>query len=469
MYPPQHCCYNLSTLKRVQQELSGWGGVLRSRSWVLRPEHLSDVSLCLDSTGGAPLIGRGLGRSYGDAALNGGGAVVLTDRIDRMLRFDEESGVLSCEAGISLEEIIGTFLPRGWFLPVTPGTKFVTLGGAVACDVHGKNHHGEGSLSKYLLDLELLTAQGEKVRCSPQREQDLFWATVGGMGLTGIILSATLKLRRVETGYVRVRYEAASSLEEVMDLMESRDDSYTYSVAWVDGMASGAALGRSILMHGNHALLSELSEEQKESPLRPGPRRCFTVPFSPPQFFLNRYSVGVFNGLYYRIQQGKGEVLVDYDRFFYPLDSLASWNRLYGRRGFFQYQCVFPAEVSRQAVTEILRRLGAEGVPMFLVVLKRFGPAAGLLSFPMPGYTLALDVPMQGQALLETLRGLDRWVISKGGRVYLAKDASTSGDSFRAMYPGLDEWLRVKRNVDPQDRFSSDLSRRLGISSRAGS
>ncbi|MEE8160892.1 MAG: FAD-binding oxidoreductase [Acidobacteriota bacterium] len=450
--------------KFVDKELTGWGCFRASRGHIYRPEKLKGIGAAIQGGEESSYIGRGLGRSYGDAALNQDGGVVLTERVNRFLSFEPNSGVLSCEAGVSLEEILRVFVPRGWFLPVTPGTKFVTIGGAVACDVHGKNHHQDGSLSNSVVDLELLLANGQQVRVSRDSNPDYFWATVGGMGLTGMILSVTLRLLRIETAFIRVQYQRTPNLDETMRLLEEEDQNYRYSVAWMDGLVAGRSLGRSILIRGNHATVDDLSPQQATQPLKPGHRRTLTVPTLVPGFVLNRFSIRAFNSLYYRrFVQDQVNSIIDYDRFFYPLDSLHKWNRLYGKRGFIQYQCVFPPETSGEALAEVLTRLSRSKIPPFLVVLKRFGAETGLLSFPMSGYTLALDIPMLGASLLSLLHELDQWVIRQGGRVYLAKDACLSAEAFREMYPRFSQWQRIKTEMDPQNLFSSDLSRRLGI------
>lgn len=450
--------------KFVEKELNGWGRYRSSRSHIYRPEKVNGIAAVVQSRKEGSYIGRGLGRSYGDAALNQGGGVVLTERINRFLSFEPNSGVVSCEAGVTLEEILKVFVPRGWFLPVTPGTKFVTMGGAVACDVHGKNHHRDGSLSNFVLDLKLLLADGQQIRASRDENSDLFWATVGGMGLTGMILSVTLKLRRIETAFIRVNYRRTRNLDETMRLLEEEDQDYNYSVAWVDGQAVGGSLGRSILIRGNHATVDDLSPQQATQPLEFADRRTWTVPPQVPNFVLDRFSIRAFNSLYYRrFRQDPVNSIIDYDRFFYPLDSLLEWNRLYGKRGFIQYQCVFPPDTSRAALVEVLSRLSKEKIPLCLVVLKRFGAETGLLSFPMSGYTLALDMPMLGAPLLSVLHELDQWVIRQGGRVYLAKDSCLSAEAFKEMYPRFGQWQRIKTEMDPQNLFSSDLSRRLRI------
>jgi len=368
--------------KFVDKELSGWGCFRTSRAHIYRPEKVSGIAALVQSRTETSYIGRGMGRSYGDAALNQDVGVVLTERINRFLSFEPNSGVLRCEAGVSLEEILRVFVPRGWFLPVLPGTQFVTIGGAVACDIHGKNHHQDGSFSNFVLDLDLLLADGQQVRVSREENSDLFWATVGGMGLTGMILSVRLKLRPLETAFIRVKYQRTRDLDETMRLLAEEDQDYRYSVAWVDGVAGGRSLGRSVLIRGNHTAFEDLSKEQAAQPLELGHRFTLTVPAHFPTFVLNGLSIRAFNSLYYRrLGQDPVDSIIGYDRFFFPLDSLRKWNRIYGKRGFIQYQCVFPPETSRAALVEVLSRLSKAKIPLFLVVLKRFGAETGLLSF----------------------------------------------------------------------------------------
>ncbi len=429
-----------------------------------RPEQLRAISRILQSEPNGCLA-RGLGRSYGDAALNANGGVLLTERLNRFLEFDSETGVLACEAGVRLDEVLEVCLPRGWFPPVTPGTKFVSMGGALACDVHGKNHHRDGCLGRHLDWLDLQLADGSVVRCSADREPDLFRATLGGLGLTGIILALQLRLRKVETAYLRVDYYRSNRLEETMQLLEDEDERYTYSVAWVDCLASGRSLGRSVLIRGNHASLTELPEQQRNDPRLVRHRHVASLPFELPGFLLNSLSIRCMNGLYYRrFRAGHSSRIEHYDSFFYPLDTVHQWNRAYGKRGFLQYQCCFPQETSARAMREILERISSSGLGSFLAVLKRFGERErGPLSFPCPGYTLALDFPMKGRRVLDLLEELDERVVQWGGRVYLAKDARLSRKRFEQMYPGLEAWRRVRRHADPQGRFVSDLARRLGL------
>jgi decaprenylphospho-beta-D-ribofuranose 2-oxidase len=449
-------------IDRGVQRVSGWGRFPVESCRLYEPRDEADVAGLLGSRRDPSYIARGLGRSYGDAAVNKNAAAVSLLQLDRIFSFDSDSGVLDCEAGLSLHEIIRYALPRGFFLPVTPGTRLVTVGGAIAADVHGKNHHRAGSFSNFVTDLELLTPAGDRVECSPEQAPEVFWATVGGMGLTGFITRARIRLRAVESAYVVVRFEKAKDLAEALELLAEGDRQYEYSVAWVDCIASGAKRGRSVLMVGRHAAASELPKTIRE-PLALPRRRGFDVPFALPATPLRPWTVRAFNAVYFASKPAASERLVDLDRFFYPLDSIRNWNRLYGRRGFVQYQVVVPHSEAQPAFTSMLRRIRESGRAAFLGVLKRFGQASrGLLSFPMPGATLALDIAVD-RHLPAFLQELDALIIDRGGRVYLAKDATLSPENFARSYPRLDEFRAVKQQVDPRGLVSSSLARRLKI------
>lgn len=442
--------------------LSGWGRFPVERCNVYRPESRGQLAGILASGAQTSFISHGLGRSYGDAALNKDGGVIRHTRLNRFLAFDTQTGVLECEAGASLDEILEYFLPRGFFLSVTPGTRFVTVGGAIAADVHGKNHHQDGTFGNFVLDFNLLTPEGEIIRCSPETNSGVFWATLGGMGLTGAILSARIKLRPVESAYVLVDYHKAGNLEDALGRMTESDLQYQYSVAWIDCLATGRHMGRSVLMRGNHAKASELPASIRKPLAAPRLLR-WTFPFDLPSMALNRFTVGAFNALYYGIHRDAARQVVDYEKFFYPLDAVYHWNRMYGRRGFVQYQIALPLEGGIEGLKEVLGRLARSRRASFLAVLKRFGePNPGLLSFPIRGYTLALDLPV-AKGLTELLHGLDRVVLDHGGRIYLAKDAVMTAESFAAMYPKLHEFREVKARLDPRRRLSSSMARRLSI------
>jgi decaprenylphospho-beta-D-ribofuranose 2-oxidase len=437
--------------------LSGWGRYPVQSCELERPERYTDLRPDADS-----VIARGQGRSYGDAALNENRRVLLTERVNRLLEFEVVNGILRAEAGTTLAEILEVVVPMGWFLPVTPGTKFVSLGGCVAADVHGKNHHHEGSFGDHVLSIELILADGSRVICSPSEKSELFWSTVGGMGLTGIIGEVTFKLIPIQSAFMKVHHHAAVNLEQLFRLMQDPDLDDRYTVAWIDSLATGKNLGRGIAMCGHHAAAEEVPDNFHGDTK---PAYSHSIPFDFPAWVLNPLSISAFNSRYYKREGGRRfPFLSNYDSYFYPLDAIAAWNRMYGKRGFLQYQCVIPDATSFEGIRKLLEELSNSRRPSFLAVLKRLGPhGRGLLSFPLAGYTLALDLPIRNNSLFTLLNKLDEIVLQHGGRVYLAKDARLSAESFRAMYPRYTEWLAIKNAVDPQNRFSSSLSRRLGI------
>jgi FAD/FMN-containing dehydrogenase len=446
----------------VTKSLSGWGRYPVESCHVFRPEKRSEVAATLASGLQPSYIPRGLGRSYGDAALNENAGVIWPVLLNRFLSFDSASGVLECEGGVSLAEIIQYFLPRGWFLPVTPGTKYVTVGGAIAADIHGKNHHQDGSFSNFVLDFRLLAPTGEVLLCSPAAHPEIFRATVGGMGLTGVVLSARLRLRRVDSAYVLVDFYKAPSLEDALTTMEASDERYDYSVAWIDALATGTTMGRSVLMRGNHAAAAELPARVRHALAAPTAPR-WNLFFDFPSGTLNRLTVKAFNTAYYAVHHTAPRQLVSFEKFFYPLDAINQWNRMYGKRGFVQYQIALPQASGRAGLCTILDRLARSGRASFLAVLKRFGDAGpGLLSFPLRGYTLALDIPV-ARGLIPFLHELDRMTLDHGGRIYLAKDAVLRAEDFAAMYPKLESFRAIQRKLDQKRLISSSLARRLKI------
>jgi decaprenylphospho-beta-D-ribofuranose 2-oxidase len=446
------------------QTLAGWGNLPVQGTRVYRAHRWADAAETIRQAGAHGVIARGLGRSYGDAALNDGGSVLLGTRLDRLLAFDADTGVVECESGVSFGDLLRVFVPRGYFPPVTPGTKHVTMGGAIAADVHGKNHHRDGSFAAHLLDLRLLTASGEILTCSRAEHADAFWATCGGMGLTGMIMSARIRLRPVQSSFLLVDRTRCADLDQALEQFEKCDRFHQYSVAWIDCLARGRSLGRTVLMHANHAAPDQLPSAQRAAPLAWRKRRSRNVPVFAPGFMLNRWSVGAFNAVYYAAHPAREAHLCHFEPFFYPLDALGSWNRIYGRRGFIQYQVAFEPAHSRAGLIAVLDAIAASGRTPFLAVLKAFGQASGgMLSFPRAGYTLALDIPNHGTGLAKFAGSLNRVTLAHGGRVYLAKDAFLDAESFASMYPDADGFRAVKRRLDPSQRFSSSLARRIGL------
>lgn len=442
--------------------LSGWGHFGPQPCYVARPESADEVRRLLAQPADTTWIARGLGRSYGDSAVNAHGGVMLSERLVGPFALDEQAGVLTCSASASLGEIVESVLPRGFFLEVTPGTRFVTVGGAIAADVHGKNHHRDGGFAGCLVDFDLLTPAGETLRCSRDENTDIFWATIGGMGLTGVILEARLRLRRVETAYIEVEYAKAADLDGTLELLFDTADCYTYSIAWIDCLAPRRRLGRSVLMQGDHAGVEDLAAAQRGRPLDVPPKRRWSLPCGVPGVVLNRATIRVFNAMIYRRHKA-GRRIVDYDTFFYPLDHVLHWNRLYGRRGFVQYQVLLPYEMARTGLIRLLEGLSREGLVSFLAGIKTAGAASGgWLSFMSPGITIALDIPWH-RDLTARLQRLDELVLSLGGRLYLAKDATMQPETFAAMYPRLEAFRELKARLDPAGILSSSQSRRLGI------
>lgn len=445
-----------------RQNLTGWGGMNPEDCEVFRPEKRRTLTPLIACKHTKSIIARGLGRSYGDAAVNGDSGVVNMTRLNRMLGFDPEEALLECEAGVSLAEIIDVFLPQGYFVPVTPGTKFVTVGGAIANDVHGKNHHGDGTFCEFVDSFTLLIPNGDVLTCSREENEDVFWATAGGVGLTGIILTASVRLMPVESAYLSTNYTQCTHLDSALEVMAASDVDFQYSVAWVDCLARGKNLGRSVLMQSNHAAADDLSGARGAAPFSVKQGLPKVVPFQCPSLVLNSTSVQAFNTAFYAAHPTAQGKIVDYDRYFYPLDAINHWNRLYGKPGFAQFQATLPFE-SKQGLVMMLERLAQSRRASFLAVLKTFGEQnPGLLSHPMKGYTLTLDLPNRGN-LSAFLHELEKILLDFGGRLYLAKDAVASPETIAAMYPRLDEFKAIQKRLDPKGVLSSSMSRRLGL------
>ncbi len=396
-----------------------------------------------------PVLPFGNGRSYGDVCMNGEGELLACRSARSILAFDEETGVLRAEGGTLLSEILDLIVPRGWFVPVTPGTKLITLAGAIANDVHGKNHHVVGTFGRHVSALELLRSDGQRHLCTPDDDAALFAATIGGLGLTGLITWAEIRLVPIDGRGMRVATHRFQNLDDYYDRSAEVDANYDYTVSWIDCVSRGAALGRGRLMAGNHA---EPSEQRPFSP-----RRSLNFFVQPPISLVNRLSLRAFNALYYRLP-ARASAIVDFDPFFYPLDSIHNWNRMYGPRGFFQFQCVVPRDVGREALRELLLQVERVGSGSFLAVLKHFGDltSPGLLSFPRPGPTLSLDLPNRGASTRRLMANLEAVVVEAGGALYPAKDACMSPATFEASYP---HWRDLEALRDPG--FDSDFWRRV--------
>ena len=453
-----------------QRLLSGWGRTAPSASRVVVPDDLGELTRLLVNGDGAPggmaappMIARGLGRSYGDAAQCAAGVVIDTSRLDAIGAIHAQTGSVEVGGGVSLDALIRVAIPSGWFIPVSPGTRQVTVGGAIAADVHGKNHHGHGSFCRHVASLTLVTPVGIRT-IDPESDPELFWATAGGMGLTGVVVAATLRLRRVDTTWVEVDTERFGDLDGLMSTMRATDHLYPYSVAWVDCNPHHGGLGRSVMTRGDHAPADALSPRFRARPLAlPGTARL-RVPFRPPVSLVGRSTARAFNELWFRkAPRREFGALVPLTTFLHPLDAVADWNLLYGPSGFVQYQFVVPPDQG-DVVRTAISMMAASRVPSTMAVLKRFGEGdPGPLSFPMEGWTLALDFPVGPAGLPALLDRLDELVAAAGGRVYLAKDARLRPELVDVMYPRIGELAAVRRKVDPQRLLRSDLSRRLGI------
>ena len=439
--------------------LSGWGRSTRSRAHVVRPESTDQ---CADLVAGAPtVLGRGLGRSYGDAAQCAGGLVISTERLQAC---SPPGAVMDVAAGVSLDDLLRRIVPAGFFVPVTPGTRYVSMAGALASDIHGKNHHADGAISDHTESIDLILASGEQVRVSPHSDPDLFWATAGGMGLTGLITVARVRMRPIETSRLRVDTTRAEDLDDLFAAMHAADAHSRYSVAWVDTLANGRRLGRSVLTVGDFARLSDLPSKQQRDPLAYAPGKPLPAPRRMPNMALNRFSVAGFNEAWFRkAPKRRRDELQTIPAFFHPLDGVTDWNHIYGARGFLQYQVVVP-DGQEDVIRSVLEQFAAARCPVFLAVLKRLGPEGpSPVTFALRGWTLALDIPTDVPGLSTLLDAMDADVAAAGGRIYLTKDSRMAPETFRAMYPRAAEFAAVRDRVDPERKFRSDLSARLGM------
>lgn len=439
-------------------KISGWGQYPKYRAKCKAPRNISEIQNLMKL---GPLIARGNGRAYGDSAINSQ-TTLQTKHLNRFISFNEKTGQLVVEAGVLAADIIDSFLDRGWFLPVTPGTKFVSVGGMVAADVHGKNHHAVGSFSSFVDWVLVLTEDGQTVKCSKKENRELFLWTLGGMGLTGIILQVAFRLSKIESAWIRQTTRPAKNLAEAIEIFEDNQD-VTYSVAWIDCLAKGDDLGRSLVMLGEHARLTDLDHAKKNAPFETKKKAAKTVPFTPPIPATNKWSVTAFNALYFRNGvRNQGTTLVDWDSFFYPLDSILKWNRIYGRKGFVQFQCVLPLENSRDGLHALVEEISNSGVGSFLAVLKRMGKQTSKISFPMEGYTLALDFPVSSK-VLKLLDVLDQITLEHSGRFYLAKDARMSAATYADSDARVEKFKKLRKDMVMDKTFVSEQSNRLKL------
>jgi decaprenylphospho-beta-D-ribofuranose 2-oxidase len=455
----------------TRQLVTGWGLTAPTAAEVARPASADELRAAVRCAGSHDrgLVARGLGRSYGDAAQNAGGLVVDATGVAGVSAIDPIARTATMLGGTSLDAALRELVPLGFFVPVTPGTSHVTVGGAIASDIHGKNHHVEGSWCDHVTSMTLALPGGDVVTVGPDRDPDLFWATAGGMGLTGVVVDATVRLLPIETSTLAVDIERAADLDEAMTLMVTGDHRYHFSVAWIDLLARGAAMGRSVLTRGRFATLGELAPRRRRDPLTFAPRVLAAAPpgAAVPPHLLNPLTVRAFNEFWFRKAPRRAvRRMQSINAYFYPLDAVGGWNRLYGRAGFLQWQVVVP-NGAEDTLRSLVEQLSASGDGSFLAVLKRFGAGnAGHLSFPREGWTLALDLPGGHPADGPLLDKLDEEVVAAGGRVYLAKDSRMRPDLLADMYPRLDEWREVQARADPHGRLQSDLSRRLRLVNR---
>ncbi len=446
------------------ENISGWGRTPQYQSKIFRPTSSAELRSVVDSiaANNENVIGRGLGRSYGDAAFLAGENVIDLNFLNRILDVNYDSGEILVESGVSLDSLMRIFVPKGYFVPVTPGTRYVTVGGALASDVHGKNHHIDGSISDHISSFTLITENGQTT-VDKELNQEYFNATRGGMGLTGIIETVKLKLVPIETSYVNVHTTRVQNLEALIKTMKDTDDNYKYSVAWIDCLSKGQFLGRSVLTQANDALLGDLDRSKIENARHFNTKSGLSIPFEFPISPLNKATIKAFNTMwYFKTKKGETDSVEHFASFFHPLDGIGEWNRIYGKTGFTQYQFVVPDNKEAELI-EIVELLAKKEVSSFLAVLKRFGPKnGGYLSFPTKGWTLALDIAIQA-GLSEVLDQLDDLVVNANGRVYFAKDARVSPNHIHKMYPDIDKWRKVRNKLDPNRIFTSNLALRTKL------
>jgi decaprenylphospho-beta-D-ribofuranose 2-oxidase len=454
----------VGSVKDELQKLTGWGRTAPTTARVISTPDIDVIARAIQDAGERGVIARGLGRSYGDPSQNAGGTVIDMTALDRVHKVDADDAVVEVDAGVSLDTLMRRLLPYGLWIPVLPGTRQVTVGGAIGSDIHGKNHHSQGSFGSHVLSVDLLTADGQVRTLTPEGpESELFWATVGGMGLTGIILKATIRLKRVETAYFLVDNVQTKNLDELIEYFtDGSDDNYVYSVAWFDSLARGDKMGRALLTRGNSARIEDLPKKLRKDPLKFNAPQLLNAPPIFPNGLVNKYTISAFNEVWYRKAPTKFGLVQNITQFFHPLDLVGEWNRVYGSHGFLQYQFMVPfgqETMFRRSIDKI----SASGHVSFLNVLKTFGEGnAAPMSFPSKGWTLTVDIPIT-PGLDRLCAELDEMVLDAGGRLYFAKESRTSAEMIERMYPRIDEWRKIRASVDPEGVFHSDLSRRLGL------
>ncbi|MFC5141761.1 FAD-binding protein [Actinomycetospora rhizophila] len=454
-------------MSRTQKTLAGWARTAPSRATVLSGDEVVSterLAEAIAAAGERGVVARGLGRSYGDTAQNAGGLVLDMTARDRIHAVDAATGLVDLDAGVSLDRLMRVALPFGLWVPVLPGTRQVTIGGAIANDIHGKNHHSNGSFGDHVVSMDLLLASGEVRRLEPEGpEAELFWATVGGIGLTGVILRATIRMTPTETAYFVADTERTANLDETIErFSDGSDEAYDYSSAWFDSISTGPKLGRAALGRGSLARLDELPAKLRHDPLKFDAPTLLDLPDVFPNGLANKLTFSAIGELYYRKTKNKRGQIQNLTAFYHPLDLFGDWNRAYGSKGFLQYQFIVPLDAETE-FRAIVRDIAESGHVSFLNVFKKFGEGnRAPLSFPMPGWNICVDFPIV-EGLGEFCRSLDERVLAMGGRLYTAKDSRTDHDTFAAMYPRLDEWRKVRDAADPDGVFASDMSRRLRL------
>ncbi|GAA3363977.1 FAD-binding oxidoreductase [Saccharopolyspora gregorii] len=447
------------------RKLMGWARTAPTHAHVLSTPDVDAIARAVREADERGVIARGLGRSYGDVSQNAGGTVIDMTALNRIHDIDPDKAVVDVDAGVSLDQLMKAALPHGLWVPVLPGTRQVTIGGAIGCDIHGKNHHSHGSFGNHVLSMDLLTADGEVRTLTPDGEgSELFWATVGGVGLTGIVLRAKVKMKRTESAYFIVDADRTKDLDETLELFSNGSDmNYDYSMAWFDAISTGPKLGRSAFSRGSLAKLDELPPKLRADPLKFDAPQLLTFPDVFPNGLANKLTFSTLSEVWYRKtpKAGRGQVQ-NLTAFYHPLDMFGEWNRAYGSNGFLQYQFILPFE-QHEALRTLVKRIAESGHVSFLNVLKRMGDSSRApLSFAMPGWTITVDFPIK-DGLSRFCQELDEVVLGAGGRLYFAKDSRTTPEMIQQMYPRLDEWREVRAAVDPQGIFHSDLSRRLAL------